>query len=281
MEFDHHHNHDHFQLGKNININASVHGENHAVDDDSDHDSIRRTIIHNSFDMGNNTVPRINKLRWLRSQIIGGAAEFCTPFGRRRLTYADHTATARSLLCIENYIATNVLPFYGNTHTSDTYVGRHTTKMVRDASEYVKRCLGGGEEDAVIFCGSGSTAAIKRLQEVMGIAVPSVLRQRILASNCLREEERWVVFVGPYEHHSNILTWHQTLAAEVVEIGLDRHGLIDIAALEEKLEFHKNRPIIGSFSACSNVTGICTDTRAIARLLHRFGGFACFDFAAR
>ncbi|KAL4644018.1 hypothetical protein ACB092_02G132900 [Castanea dentata] len=228
-------------------------------------------------------VPRKNstekKQSWLRSQIIGVDAEVDSLFGKRRLTYADHTASGRSLQCIENFINKNILPFYGNTHTSDSYVGHRTTKMVHEATSYVKKSLGGGQEDALLFCGSGTTAAIKRLQEVMGIAVPSILRDRVL--KCLRSEERWVVFVGPYEHHSNLLSWRQSLA-EVVEIGLDDSGLIDMEALKLQLEIYKhaNRPILGSFSACSNVTGIYSETRAIAKLLHQYGGFVCFDFAA-
>ncbi|KAB1210590.1 putative cysteine desulfurase [Morella rubra] len=219
------------------------------------------------------------KLHWLRSQIIGEDLELDSPFGKRRLTYADHTASGRSLRCIEDLIMRNVLPSYGNSHTSDSYVGHRTTKMVHESAKYIKKCLGGGEDDAIIFCGSGTTAAIKRLQEVMGLAVPSIMRDRVL--KCLSVEERWVVFVGPYEHHSNLLSWRQSLA-EVVEIGLDAHGSIDMEALRQELKRYKrsNRPILGSFSACSNVTGIYSDTRAIARLLHQNGGFACFDFAA-
>ncbi|OMO57146.1 Aminotransferase, class V/Cysteine desulfurase [Corchorus capsularis] len=228
-------------------------------------------------------VPKVDsaekKLSWLRSQIIGGDAEFDSVFGTRKLTYADHTASGRSLHYIENFILTNVLPFYGNTHTCDSYVGGRTTKMVHEACNYIKRCLGGGQDDAILFCGSGTTAAIKRLQEVMGITVPSILRDCVI--NCLTNEKRWVVFVGPYEHHSNLLSWRQSLA-EVVQIGLDENGLIDIEALRLKLESYKyaNRPLLGSFSACSNVTGIQTDTREIATLLHEYGGFVCFDFAA-
>ncbi|KAK0603412.1 hypothetical protein LWI29_004715 [Acer saccharum] len=219
------------------------------------------------------------KLCWLRSQIIGADSQFESPFGIRKLIYADHTASGRSLHYIEDFIINNVLPFYGNTHTCESYVGNRTTKMVHEATQYIKRCLGGGEEDAIMFCGSGTTAAIKRLQEVMGIAVPSILRERLIKT--LSNEERWVVFVGPYEHHSNLLSWRQSLA-EVVEIGLDDNGLIDIEALRLKLESYKdsNRPLLGSFSACSNVTGIYSDTKSIATLLHQYGAFACFDFAA-
>ncbi|KAK2384842.1 putative cysteine desulfurase [Trifolium repens] len=219
------------------------------------------------------------KLCWLRSQIVGNDAEFDSPFGRRKLLYADHTASGRSLHYNENFIINYLLPFYGNTHTCDSYVGSRTTKMLHEATEYIKKCLGGGEGDAIIFCGSGTTAAIKRLQEVMGIAVPSILRERML--RCLSKEERWVVFVGPHEHHSNLLSWRQSLA-EVVEIGLDDKGLLDMEALKLQLEAYKdtNRPLLGSFSACSNVTGIYSDTRDIAKLFHRYKGYACFDFAA-
>jgi len=222
------------------------------------------------------------KVEWLRSQLIGKDAEFDTPFGRRALTYADQTASGRSLRYIEDYLVKEVLPFYGNTHTEDSHVGSKTTRLVHKAARYVKRRVGAGPGDALLFCGSGTTAAIKRLQEVMGVAVPSVeLRARVAAQ--LRAEEQWVVFVGPYEHHSNLLSWRRSLA-EVVEIGVDADsGLLDVAALRRALASPEfvNRPMLGSFSACSNVTGVVTDTRQSARVLHEHGAFACFDFAAR
>lgn len=171
-------------------------------------------------------------------------------------------------------------PCVGNTHTDDSYVGGKTTCMVQKASSYIKRCMGAGSDDVLLFCGSGSSGAIKRLQEVMGIAVPSVLRDRVV--QMLTEQERWVVFTGPYEHHSNLLSWRNS-TVEVVEIGLDKDGLVNLEELRYQLMSTKyaNRPMLGSFSACSNVTGIVVDTRAIARLLHEHGAFVCFDFAAR
>ncbi|KAG0457568.1 hypothetical protein HPP92_022725 [Vanilla planifolia] len=220
-----------------------------------------------------------NKWEWLRSQIIGVDAEFEGPFGRRRITYSDHTASGRFLRFVEEYILQDVLPFYGNTHTSDSYVGRRTTDLVNRSVRYIKQSCGAGGDDILLFCGSGSTTAIKRLQEVLGIAVPSVLRPLLVRQ--LPPSDRWVVFVGPYEHHSNLLSWRQSLA-QVVEIGLDRvTGRPDLAALERALNSPEfaGRPKLGSFSACSNVSGILTDTRSMARLLHRYGALACFDFA--
>jgi len=149
--------------------------------------------------------------------------------------------------------------------------------MARKAASYIKRCMGAGPDDALLFCGSGATAAAKRLQEAIGVACPPALRAR--AASQLRAEERWVVFVGPYEHHSNLLSWRQSLA-DVVQVGAGADdGLVDLAALRRALGSpeYASRPMLGSFSACSNVTGVLTDTRAIARLLHQHGAFSCFD----
>ncbi|CAM6091979.1 unnamed protein product [Calypogeia fissa] len=219
------------------------------------------------------------RLDWVRSQIIGQHVEFGTPFGKRLISYCDHTASGRSLQFVENFIIDTVLPVYGNTHTDDSFVGSMTGNIMEEAQKYVKACLGGTADDALLFCGSGSTAAIKKLQEVMGIVVPSIFREHIRA--VLPNVHRWVVFVGPYEHHSNLLSWRQSLA-EVVEIPLSENGLVDISSLKAALEnpAYRGRPKLGSFSAASNVTGILSGTRKIARLLHAHGAFACFDFAA-
>lgn len=261
-------NHDHY------------HDHDYDYDDDEFNPKAFSFLMPDELITGD-TLTIEDKCSWLRSQLIGADVHLNTPFGKRRLTYADHTASGRALHHIESYIVDNVLPFYGNTHTDDSYVGHMMSKMVHQAAKYVKKCMGGGPHDAILFCGSGATAAIKRLQEVMGIALPSNMRSRVV-KGILKPEERWVVFVGPYEHHSNILSWRQSLA-EVVEIGVDQDGLIDMDMLRRELESPKysNRPMLGSFSACSNVTGIYADTRALARLLHQHGAFACFDFAAR
>ncbi len=218
-------------------------------------------------------------LEWLRNEIIGSGAEITTPFGQRRITYADYVASGRPLAYIERTLQERVMPSYANTHTEDSFTGARTTHYAHEAAEYIKACLGADDRYKIIFTGTGSTAAIKRLQEILGLSVPSPLQARVL--EVTRPEERPVVFVGPYEHHSNEVSWRETIA-EVVEIPLCDKGLIDLDALHAALTDKKyaNRPKIGSFSAASNVTGIISDTRSIARLLHAQGAFACFDFAA-
>lgn len=215
----------------------------------------------------------------LREDILGDDACVRTPFGERRITYADHIASGRPLRSVERRLQETVLPLYANTHTEDSATGAHTTQLVHEAAAYIKRQLGADARYRLVFAGTGATGAIKRMQEILGIAVPSTLRERVLAG--LEPEERPVVFVGPYEHHSNELSWRASLA-EVVAIPLDGHGGIDLQALERGLTDPRfaGRPKIGSFSAASNVTGIVTDVRAVARLLHAHGAAAFFDYAA-
>ena len=215
---------------------------------------------------------------WVRAQLIGRDACVHTPFGERRVVYADHVASGRSLRWIENFIAEQVLPLYANTHTDDSATGARTTALVHDARQILKASLG-AQHAKLLFCGTGCTAAIKRLQEILGLVVPERFREQVIAS--LAPDQRPIVFVGPYEHHSNEVSWRATIA-EVVELPLDADGALDLDALFDALRHARpsGRPLLGSFSAASNVTGAITDTRAVARLLHEHGALAFFDFAA-
>jgi selenocysteine lyase/cysteine desulfurase len=217
----------------------------------------------------------------VRSSVIGEDEAFAGPFGIRRVTYADYTASGRSLSFIEDYIREAVLPLYANTHTESSGTGLQTGRFREEARRLVLDGVGGDpERHAVVFCGSGSTAAINRLVDVLGLRLPAELDDRYHLRDRIPEAERPVVFIGPYEHHSNELPWRESIA-RVVTIHEDADGAIDLAQLEAELRRHAGgRLLIGSFSAASNVTGIVTDTAAIARLLHAHGALACFDFAA-
>ena len=131
----------------------------------------------------------------------------------------------------------------------------------------------------VIFCGSGATGAIDKLIGIMNLRLPADLDDRYQLSRAHPADERPVVFVGPFEHHSNELPWRESIA-DVVTIPEDADGHIDLARLEAELVAHADRPLkIGSFSAASNVTGIVSNTCAIADLLHRHGALSFWDFA--
>ncbi len=217
----------------------------------------------------------------VRNSVIGADSAVVTPFGTRRVTYADYTASGRSLTFIEDYIRDQVLPLYANTHTETSGTGLQTTRFREESREVIRRCVGGrAGEHSVIFAGSGSTGAIDRLVTILGLRIPAELDDRFDLSGRIPAAERPVVFVGPFEHHSNELPWRESIA-DVVEIAEDPDGHIDLDDLARRLAEFSERPLkIGSFSAASNVTGIISDTSAISSLLHANGALSFWDCAA-
>jgi selenocysteine lyase/cysteine desulfurase len=200
----------------------------------------------------------------IRSSVIGDDAVLDGPFGPRRMVYADATASGRALTFVEDVIREQVLPTYGNTHTEASATGRRTTALREAARGVIRRAVNGGDDDVVLFCGAGATGAIDKLIRLLE----------------LDRARRPVVFIGPYEHHSNELPWRESIA-DVVTIRDDADGRIDLEHLRHELRRHADRPLkIGSFSAASNVTGIVTDVDAVSTVLHRGGALSFWDYAA-
>ena len=230
---------------------------------------------------------------FLRQQIVGVDSTFKTPFGERLMVYCDYTASGRCLRFVESYLQ-SLQRVYANTHTEDDITGRSMSQLLHEAEEAIKNSVNAGPSGRIVACGTGATGAIDKLQQIVGVSLAPATRKNINrmldaargafdadAFQTVLDKHRPIIFVGPYEHHSNEISWRQSLATSV-EVRLTADGNIDLAHLEELLQMpeYQDRLRIGSFSAASNVTGIRSNVREISSLLHKYDAIACFDFAA-
>lgn len=216
------------------------------------------------------------------NDIIGYRQCFESPFGSKEIVYADWTASGRAYRPIETCMQNEILPFVGNTHTGTTITGTLMSAAYEAAKSVVKKHVRANEQDALVFCGSGMTAAVSKLQRILGLRTPDRLthytkngRESISIDETLRP----MVFVTQMEHHSNQISWMETIA-KVAIIPNDDSGNVDMEYFRAELERYRHvKNKIAAITACSNVTGIQTPYHRIARLLHTYGGICCVDFA--
>lgn len=210
-----------------------------------------------------------------RRQIIGQDAQFRTPYGMQDLVYADWIASGRLYGPIESRMADTFGPFVGNTHSESSVTGTSMTRAYHEARRIIKRHVNAGPEDVIIAQESGMTGMVNKLQRILGLRVP----ERLLPYVKMPADERPVVILTHMEHHSNQTSWLETLA-EVVCVDPDARGLVDLGKLRETVARYPGRPLIGSFTACSNVTGVRTPVHQMARIMHEAGGLCFVDYAA-
>lgn len=211
-----------------------------------------------------------------KKNIIGSDAEIDTPFGRKPLIYADWIASGRLYGPIEDIMRERIGPMVGNTHSETSFTGKLMTGLYETAKVQIKKHVNASEEDAIITTDTGMTGVLCKFQRILGLKVPEKLGHTL----SIPENERPVVFLTHMEHHSNQTTWLETIADVVV---LQPSDTKSVAAddLHKELEKYRDRALkIGSFTACSNVTGVGTDYHGLAEIMHAHGGYCFVDFAA-
>lgn len=223
-----------------------------------------------------------------RKNIVGVDATIRTPFGEKKIVYADWIASGRLYEPIEKRISGEIGRLAGNTHSESSATGAAMTYAYRMAQKIVKRHVNASDDDVLIFTGSGMTGAIAKLQRILGLKVPEQavkycsMPEAANFGKCkdIPNKNRPVVFITHIEHHSNHTSWFETLA-EVVIIEPGPGLTVNPDSLRKEIAKYKERPLlIGSFSACSNVTGYIPPYRELARIMHENNGYCFIDFAA-
>ncbi len=211
-----------------------------------------------------------------KNNTIGNDATITTPFGEKPLVYADWIASGRLYKPIEDIIINKIGPLVANTHSESSNTGMIMTNIYKLSHKIIKQHVNAGSEDVIITAGAGMTCVINKLQRILGLRVPDQARKYYH----LPPENRPVIFLTHMEHHSNHTSWLET-NADVVVLEPNDDLMVDPGVLRDEIKKYKNRAIkIGSFTACSNVTGIITPYYELARIMHENGGFCFVDFAA-
>jgi selenocysteine lyase/cysteine desulfurase len=217
-----------------------------------------------------------------RKNIIGHRQTFESPFGKKKIIYADWTASGRTYLPIEEYIQKEIMPFVANTHTGTTITGTLMSKAYAEAKVIIKEHVQANGDDALIFCGSGMTGAVNKLQRILGLKMPGRIPDYVSNRRAFVQPDddlKPIVFVTHMEHHSNQVSWLETVA-DVEIIGCAKNGNVDLQHFRKLLEqFKRRKNKIAAVTACSNVTGIQTPYHEIAQITHEYGGLCFVDFA--
>jgi len=224
---------------------------------------------------------------YFRCNIVGIDAEIDTPYGSKKLIYADWIASGRLYKPIESRISEDIGPMVGNTHSESSATGKAMTEAYHHAQRIVKQHVNADENDVLIFTGTGMTSAIAKLQRILGLKIPEQARNycsfakgELYKCKSEHNDDRPVVFITHTEHHSNHTSWFETIA-DVVVLEPNPDLTVNPDALRREIKKYAHRPLlIGSFSACSNVTGYFPPYYELARIIHEHNGYCFVDFAA-
>ncbi|WP_396601273.1 aminotransferase class V-fold PLP-dependent enzyme [Algibacter sp. R77976] len=210
-----------------------------------------------------------------RNNIVGADHYFESPYGRKKIIYADWTASGRLYRPIEEKLLNEIGPFVANTHTETSITGSTMTLAYHEARNIIKHHVNASKDDVLITVGTGMTGAINKFQRILGLKLSENLKDDIT----IPEAKRPIIFVSHMEHHSNQTSWLETIA-RVEVIPSNDAGLPCAIKLKALIDKYNDCPIkIAAITGCSNVTGIRTNYHEIAKIMHQNNGLCFVDFA--
>lgn len=209
-----------------------------------------------------------NKLNKIRENIVGINETFISPYGRKKIIYADYTATSRLYKPIERQILNDFAPLNGNTHTNSSRVGMFMTNCYEESLSIINNGINGSRKFTVLPLGGGATSAIYRIIEILNLKCGG-------ASN-----KNTIVFLSHLEHNSNYLVWIKN-GFKVVVVRCGENGKVCCRNFENALRKYPKHKKIVSVTAGSNVTGEKVNYKSICEIAHRYNALCFVDFAAR
>jgi selenocysteine lyase/cysteine desulfurase len=211
-----------------------------------------------------------------RNNIVGIDSYINTPYGTKKILYADWIASGRLYKPIEERLCEDIGPMVGNTHSEASETGTLMTKAYHYAQQVIKRHVNAHDDDVIITSGTGMTGVVCKFQRILGLKIPEKIEKYFK----IPEAQRPVVFITHLEHHSNHTSWLETIA-DVVVLEPNENLLVSPENLRQEISKYKNRILkIGAFSACSNVTGYMPPFYELSKIMHEHGGYCFIDYAA-
>lgn len=208
-----------------------------------------------------------------RNKVIGHDEMITTPYGQKKLIYADWIASGRMYRPIEEIFLNEIAPYVANTHTTTNTTGSSMTLAYKKARAIIKEHVNANKDDVLISSGSGMTGVVNKLQRILGLKVHENYQDGIAIN------DKPLVICSHMEHHSNQTSWIETIA-DVVVLDPCPEGKFDCNHLEKILEKYKDRKTkIAAVTSCSNVTGVFTPYHEIAEVMHKHDGLCFVDFA--
>jgi len=118
------------------------------------------------------------------------------------------------------------------------------------------------------------TAVINKFQRILGLRKPEDCKE------CANAKPKPLIIITHMEHHSNQTSWVECMV-DVEILRRREDGLPDLNHLRDILKTNTHRKmIIGSFTACSNVTGLITPYRDMSAIMHEYDRLCFVDFSA-
>jgi selenocysteine lyase/cysteine desulfurase len=161
--------------------------------------------------------PVQGKHHWYQSNVDG-------PYGKKKIIYADWTASGRLYRPIEEKLSEQIGSFVANTHTETSFTGKMMTKAYHEAKHIIKKHVNASPADVLITAGTGMTGAVIKFQRILGLKIPEKGATLFVY---FQMKNAPLFLYHTWSTTANQTSWLETIA-KVELIQADANGLVDL-----------------------------------------------------